>query len=44
MGSINSYRQYRIYFGFDLDKGTPSTGIVYEIPSPFTHLFAARQF
>lgn len=31
MGSINSYRQYRQYFGFDLNKGTPSTGIVYEL-------------
>jgi hypothetical protein len=29
MGSINSYKQYRLYFGFDLNKGTPSTGIVY---------------
>ncbi|KAL2827821.1 hypothetical protein BDW59DRAFT_160131 [Aspergillus cavernicola] len=31
MGSINSYRQYREYFGFDLDAGTPTTGIVYAI-------------
>ncbi|KAL4805765.1 general substrate transporter [Aspergillus unguis] len=31
MGSINSYRQYREYFGFDLDDGTPTTGIVYAI-------------
>ncbi|KAI9740999.1 MAG: hypothetical protein M1834_002710 [Cirrosporium novae-zelandiae] len=31
MGSINSYPQYRKYFGFDLDSGTPSTGIVYAI-------------
>ncbi|KAB8067326.1 general substrate transporter [Aspergillus leporis] len=31
MGSINSYEQYRTYFGFDPDEGTPSTGIVYAI-------------
>ncbi|PYI16377.1 MFS lactose permease [Aspergillus japonicus CBS 114.51] len=31
MGSINSYPQYRDYFGFDPDAGTPSTGIVYAI-------------
>ncbi|PYH94075.1 putative MFS lactose permease [Aspergillus ellipticus CBS 707.79] len=31
MGSINSYPQYRDYFGFDPDSGTPSTGIVYAI-------------
>lgn len=31
MGSINSYRQYREYFGFDIDDGTPTTGIVYAI-------------
>ncbi|KAH2180804.1 hypothetical protein KXW61_002813 [Aspergillus fumigatus] len=31
MGSINSYRQYREYFGFDPEAGTPSTGIVYAI-------------
>ncbi|KAL4947556.1 general substrate transporter [Aspergillus filifer] len=31
MGSINSYRQYREYFGFDPDDGTPTTGIVYAI-------------
>ncbi|KAK2800448.1 hypothetical protein FQN50_008122 [Emmonsiellopsis sp. PD_5] len=31
MGSINSYPQYRKYFGFDLTKGTPTTGIVYAI-------------
>ncbi|PGH17880.1 hypothetical protein AJ79_00779 [Helicocarpus griseus UAMH5409] len=31
MGSINSYPQYRTYFGFDLTKGTPTTGIVYAI-------------
>ncbi|KAL2846317.1 general substrate transporter [Aspergillus pseudodeflectus] len=31
MGSINSYRQYREYFGFDLEEGTPTTGIVYAI-------------
>lgn len=31
MGSINSYPQYRSYFGFPLESGTPSTGIVYAI-------------
>jgi MFS family permease len=31
MGSINSYLQYRQYFGFDPKAGTPSTGIVYAI-------------
>jgi len=31
MGSINSYRQYREYFNFPLESGTPSTGIVYAI-------------
>ncbi|KAL1965474.1 hypothetical protein VTN77DRAFT_5730 [Rasamsonia byssochlamydoides] len=31
MGSINSYQQYRAYFGFDPKAGTPSTGIVYAI-------------
>lgn len=31
MGSINSYPQYRDYFGFDPKAGTPSTGIVYAI-------------
>ncbi|UKZ74775.1 hypothetical protein TrVFT333_002445 [Trichoderma virens FT-333] len=31
MGAINSYPQYRTYFGFLVDKGTPSTGIVYAI-------------
>ena len=31
MGSINSYKQYREYFGFPVDAGTPSTGIVYAI-------------
>ena len=31
MGSINSYHQYREYFGFPLEGGTPSTGIVYAI-------------
>jgi Sugar (and other) transporter len=31
MGSINSYKQYREYFGFDLEKGTSSTGIVFAI-------------
>ncbi|KAF2838001.1 general substrate transporter [Patellaria atrata CBS 101060] len=31
MGAINSYEQYRDYFGFDPIKGTPTTGIVYAI-------------
>ncbi|EAW08924.1 putative MFS lactose permease [Aspergillus clavatus NRRL 1] len=31
MGSINSYKQYREYFGFDPEDGTPETGIVYAI-------------
>ena len=31
MGSINSYEQYRAYFGFPLSGGTPATGIVYAI-------------
>lgn len=31
MGAINSYPQYRTYFGFPVDEGTPSTGIVYAI-------------
>lgn len=31
MGAINSYPQYRSYFGFPLTTGTPSTGIVYAI-------------
>lgn len=31
MGAINSYEQYRVYFGFPIDKGTPGTGIVYAI-------------
>lgn len=31
MGAINSYPQYRTYFGFDMNKGTPDTGIVYAI-------------
>ncbi|KAI9729154.1 MAG: hypothetical protein M1834_007061 [Cirrosporium novae-zelandiae] len=31
MSSINSYKQYRSYFGFSLTEGTPSTGIVYAI-------------
>ncbi|TGO90228.1 hypothetical protein BPOR_0073g00030 [Botrytis porri] len=29
MSSINSYAQYRSYFGFDLTEGTPATSIVY---------------
>ncbi|PQE28613.1 MFS lactose permease protein [Rutstroemia sp. NJR-2017a WRK4] len=29
MSSINSYVQYREYFGFSLTEGTPGTGIVY---------------
>lgn len=31
MGGINTYEQYRAYFGFPLNSGTPSTGIVYAI-------------
>ncbi|KAF2141946.1 uncharacterized protein K452DRAFT_326536 [Aplosporella prunicola CBS 121167] len=31
MAAINSYPQYRSYFGFDPVKGTPTTGIVYAI-------------
>lgn len=31
MSSINSYAQYRSYFGFSLTEGTPATGIVYAI-------------
>ncbi|KAK8226869.1 hypothetical protein HDK77DRAFT_487221 [Phyllosticta capitalensis] len=31
MAAINSYPQYRSYFGFDPDNGTPTTGIVYAI-------------
>ncbi|KAF2254899.1 general substrate transporter [Trematosphaeria pertusa] len=31
MGAINSYKQYREYFGFSLTEGTPATGIVYAI-------------
>ncbi|KAK7526614.1 uncharacterized protein IWZ02DRAFT_177599 [Phyllosticta citriasiana] len=31
MAAINSYPQYRSYFGFDLVNGTPTTGIVYAI-------------
>lgn len=31
MGSINSYAQYRSYFGFSLTEGTPATGIVYAV-------------
>jgi MFS family permease len=31
MSGINDIDQYRLYFGFPLDKGTPSTGIVYAI-------------
>ncbi|KAF2456770.1 general substrate transporter [Lineolata rhizophorae] len=31
MSAINSYPQYRKYFGFDLENGTPETGIVYGI-------------
>lgn len=31
MGGINSYKQYRGYFNFPLDSGTPTTGIVYAI-------------
>jgi len=31
MGGINDQLQYRKYFHFDPDKGTPATGIVYAI-------------
>jgi hypothetical protein len=31
MSAINDIDQYRIYFGFPIDKGTPATGIVYAI-------------
>jgi MFS family permease len=31
MGAINDYEQYRVYFGFPSDSGTPATGIVYAI-------------
>ncbi|KAH8747574.1 hypothetical protein BGZ57DRAFT_1019822 [Hyaloscypha finlandica] len=31
MGAINSYPQFREYFNFPRDGGTPSTGIVYAI-------------
>lgn len=31
MSSINSYPQYREYFGFNLEGGTPATGIVFAI-------------
>lgn len=31
MGGINGQLQYRQYFHFDPDKGTPATGIVYAI-------------
>jgi hypothetical protein len=31
MSGINAYPQYRLYFGFPKDEGTPSTGIVYAI-------------
>ncbi|QSZ31002.1 hypothetical protein DSL72_000563 [Monilinia vaccinii-corymbosi] len=31
MSSINSYAQYRSYFGFSLTEGTPATGIVYAV-------------
>ena len=31
MGAINTYPQYREYFGFDPDAGTAGTGIVYAI-------------
>lgn len=31
MGAINSYDQYRSYFGFNKYEGTPETGIVYAI-------------
>jgi Sugar (and other) transporter len=31
MGGINSYKQYREYFGFDPEKGTPYNGIAFAI-------------
>jgi len=31
MGGINAMDTYRKYFNFPIDKGTPSTGIVYAI-------------
>jgi hypothetical protein len=31
MSGINNIKQYRAYFGFPMDTGTPSTGIVYAI-------------
>lgn len=31
MSGINSMDQYRLFFDFPIDKGTPSTGIVYAI-------------
>jgi hypothetical protein len=44
MGSINSYPQYRSYFGFDLTKGTPTTGLVYaSIPPLLCFLLHAEQ-
>jgi hypothetical protein len=33
MSSINSYPQYREYFGFDAVAGTPATGIVFAMYS-----------
>jgi MFS family permease len=31
MSGINAQDEYRVYFHFPKDKGTPSTGIVYAI-------------
>jgi hypothetical protein len=31
MSAINDIDQYRVYFGFPIDVGTPGTGIVYAI-------------
>jgi MFS family permease len=31
MSGINAMKQYREYFGFPIDEGTPGTGIVYAI-------------
>jgi MFS family permease len=31
MSGVNDIDQYRAYFGFPQDKGTPGTGIVYAI-------------
>jgi hypothetical protein len=31
MSAVNDIDQYRLYFNFPLDEGTPATGIVYAI-------------